>query len=199
MWILNFIPDWVFHFCVVIGLAGVIGSSLMNIIPMVSNYRHMVGLIGGVLFTVGVFMEGYIYGQQEMRDQIAVFEQKLKEAEEKASIVNEKVVTQYKTQIVKIKENTNEVIKYVDKYIDAPIDNKYPVPNAFVVLHDSASQNQLPPSASGAYEGTSDIKISEVARTVTENYGTCYGLREQVKAWQQWYTEQKNIFDNIAN
>jgi hypothetical protein len=55
----------------------------------------------------------------------------------------------------------------------------------------------LAPSSGTTVEGTSDVKASELVRTVTENYGLYYQTREQVIGWQMWYSEQKKIFENV--
>lgn len=36
---------------------------------------------------------------------------------------------------------------------------------------------------------------SVVFETVIENYGTYYEIANRLKGWQQWYIEQKKIFE----
>jgi hypothetical protein len=40
--------------------------------------------------------------------------------------------------------------------------------------------------------------LSDVARTVTINYGTYYECAVKADAWQQWYRIQKNIFEGVV-
>jgi len=40
--------------------------------------------------------------------------------------------------------------------------------------------------------------LSDVARTVTVNYGTYYECAVKADAWQQWYQIQKNIFEGVV-
>ena len=40
--------------------------------------------------------------------------------------------------------------------------------------------------------------LSDVARTVTINYGTYYECAVKADAWQQWYQIQKNIFEGAV-
>jgi hypothetical protein len=40
--------------------------------------------------------------------------------------------------------------------------------------------------------------LSDVARTVTINYGTYYECAVKADAWQQWYRIQKNIFEGAV-
>jgi hypothetical protein len=67
------------------------------------------------------------------------------------------------------------------------------------VLHDVASQNQVPPSTIGTIRGTSDVETNKLIETAIENYGTCYEMRELVLSWQEWYKEQRDIFNNAYN
>ena len=82
--------------------------------------------------------------------------------------------------------------KVVTKY-----DNQCTLSNAAIVLHNSASQNVVAPSSGPAVEGTSNVKASELLRAVTENYGTYYQIREQLLGWQEWYNEQKKIYESV--
>ena len=40
--------------------------------------------------------------------------------------------------------------------------------------------------------------LSDVARTVTVNYGTYYECAVKADAWHQWYQIQKNIFEGAV-
>jgi hypothetical protein len=42
-----------------------------------------------------------------------------------------------------------------------------------------------------------DAKLSDVATTVTSNYGTYYECAVKTDAWQEWYQIQKRIFEGI--
>ena len=122
-------------------------------------------------------------------------ELKVAEAEAKAAQVNVQIVTKYVEKIKVVKEKTNENIKYIETYITKH-DNSIVFPKSFIMLHDSASQNEVSGSTGSPDESPSDVKASELLSTVVENYGTCYELRETVVAWQDWYKAQKEVFEN---
>lgn len=42
-------------------------------------------------------------------------------------------------------------------------------------------------------------KLSDVMITITENYVKYAKCKRQNQAWNEWYTEQKQIFDTAAN
>ena len=43
-----------------------------------------------------------------------------------------------------------------------------------------------------------DAKLSDVATTVTVNYGTYYECAVKADAWQEWYGIQKHIFEGAG-
>jgi hypothetical protein len=44
----------------------------------------------------------------------------------------------------------------------------------------------------------SDARLSDVANTVTVNYGTYYECAVKTDAWQEWYAIQKIIFERAG-
>jgi hypothetical protein len=47
-------------------------------------------------------------------------------------------------------------------------------------------------------DGTpSGIEASRLLDRVVENYGSCHENAEKLKMWQEWYKEQKKIFESV--
>jgi hypothetical protein len=47
-------------------------------------------------------------------------------------------------------------------------------------------------------DGTpSGIEAHRLLDRVIENYGACYENAEKLKAWQEWYRAQKQIFEEV--
>lgn len=42
-----------------------------------------------------------------------------------------------------------------------------------------------------------EVKLSELMKTIASNYQKYHNCSDLVIAWQIWYTEQKNIADNV--
>ena len=42
-----------------------------------------------------------------------------------------------------------------------------------------------------------NAKLSDVATTVTVNYGTYYECAVKTDAWQEWYQIQRRIFEGV--
>jgi hypothetical protein len=184
---------YLIHLLLIIGL---IGSILVTIAKRVSYTAKFVAPLFYILFLTGVYLEGMIAGKTNFTKALAQYEEKLKSAEEKSIQVNEVIKTVYVDRVKVIKEKSEDNVKYIEKII-TKYDNLCTLSNAAIKLHDSASQNEMARGASGTDEGTSNVKASELLRTVTENYATYYQTREQVIGWQQWYNEQKKIFESV--
>jgi hypothetical protein len=42
-----------------------------------------------------------------------------------------------------------------------------------------------------------DTDLSDLLENANENYGNYYELKERYIAWQEWYTAQREIFEDI--
>lgn len=184
------ILQWVIHGIVLLGLFGFIYSHFVPI------YGKIISPIAILILVFGVYCEGGYFVEKEWRSKVEDMEKKVAAAEEKSAVVNTIVQTKIVEKIKIVREITNANVQVVEKIV-TKYDNICTLSNAAIVLHNSASQNVLAPSSGTIVEGTSDVKASELVRTVTENYGLYYQTREQVIGWQMWYSEQKKIFENV--
>jgi hypothetical protein len=66
------------------------------------------------------------------------------------------------------------------------------------VLLNSASRNEVARGPESVDGTPSDIKASALLDTVVENYGICNENIEKLKAWQEWYRAQKQIFEGVS-
>jgi len=194
MWFLSLIPNdttlWVLHALVAFGIATFIGSYF------VGPYKIFVTPIAVMIILFAVFFEGNYYGTKDYRAKVSEMQEKVNDAVTQSNKTNTIIQTKYVDKIRVVKENTNANVQVVEKII-TKYDNKCELSNAAIVLHNSASQNAVAPSTGKSIEGASDVKVSDLLRTVNENYGIYYQAREQVIGWQQWYSEQKKIYESV--
>jgi hypothetical protein len=198
MWfITSFLPDWFItyfvHIVLIVGLVTTFASSIVSKLPIISNYGRLVKPIGMVILALGIYLEGGLVTELAWRSKVAEFEEKVKVAEAKSAEANTKIETKVVTKIQVIKENTDENKAAISKYVT----DTCQLSNAAVMLHDSASQNEVPGSAISTVRGTSEVKVPELLTVVTENYGVCHENSEKLKAWQEWYRTQKKIFEDV--
>jgi len=195
MWILDWLPFWIFHLIVLAGLGGIIASIVFKFVPFISQYTLPIQVISIIVLVFGVYMEGGISNQEKWEAKVAEVKLEMAKKETASAEVTTKVITKYVTKIEVVKEKGNEIIKQVPVYITKDADAKCDVPNGFVVLHDSASRNEVPDTTRKVDAGTSTVKISGVATTVTENYTTYHQVAEQLKSLQEWIKLQQSIYN----
>jgi len=77
------------------------------------------------------------------------------------------------------------------------LDAQCTLPKSTVSLHDSASRNEVPERAAATDGTPSGIEASQLLDRVVENYGACHENAEKLRMWQEWYREQKKIFESV--
>jgi len=200
-WMLSLIPDslfvWIYYIFTIAGFGLYIGSKLVKWIPMMGQYKLPAELVGVVLLVVGAYLFGGHNVQQAWLARVAELEAKVKIAEEKSQQVNTIIETKIVTKVKVIKENVyvnREIIKEVaGKQLDASCS----LPKSTVSLHDSASRNEVAERAAATDGTPSEVKASQLLDRVVENYGSCHENAAKLEAWQEWYREQKKIFESV--
>jgi hypothetical protein len=139
MWILQFLPNWIFYY-ILFG-AG-IGLLIAKFLP--KYYKEIVGTTSAITFAFGLFMVGAISNEEVWQARVKEMEAKVAEAEVQSAKENiklvEKVVT--KTQIVK--QKGQDIVKYIDKEI-VKYDTKFlpggqcEIPKEFIEAHNRAA------------------------------------------------------------
>ena len=200
-WMLSLIPDSLFVWItyILFGIGGMLytASKLVVWIPMIGQYKLPAELVGVVLLVVGSYLFGSHGTEMMWRDRVKELEAKVKIAEEKSQQVNTVIETRVVTKIKVVKENVyvnREIIKEVaGKQLDASCS----LPKSTVSLHDSASRNEVAERAAATDGTPSEVKASQLLDRVVENYGSCHENAAKLEAWQEWYKEQKKIFESV--
>jgi len=196
-WLLQLIPDgifvWLTYLLFAAGVILYVASKLVSWIPLMGQYRFPAELAG----VVALVIAAYFYGGVSYREQIAEMKQRVQIAEEKSQQVNTVIETKIIEKIKVVKENvyiTREIVKEVaGKQLDAQCS----LPQSTISLHDSASRNEVPQRAAATDGTPSGIEASRLLDRVIENYGACHENTEKLKAWQEWYSNQRKIYESI--
>ena len=196
-WLLQLIPDsifvWITYLLFAAGVVLYVASKLVSWIPLMGQYRLPAELVGVAALVVAA----YFYGGISYREQIAEMKQRVRIAEEKSQQINTVIETKIIEKVKVVKQNVYITREIVRDTAGRQLDAQCSLPRSTVSLHDSASGNEIPNRAA-AVDGTpSGIEASRLLDRVIENYGACHENAEKLKAWQEWYREQKTIFDSI--
>jgi hypothetical protein len=197
-WMLQLIPDslfvWITYLLFAAGVVLYVASKLVSWIPLMGQYRLPVELVG----VVALVIAAYFYGGISYREQIAEMKQQIKVAEERSQQVNTVIETKIIEKVKVVKENvyiTREIVKEV---AGQQLDAQCSLPQSTISLHDSASRNEVPQRAAATDGTPSGIEASRLLDRVIENYGACHENAEKLKAWQQWYNNQRKIYESIG-
>ena len=192
MWILTWLPDWIFYVLTLVGITGlVIAFTVGKFIPI--QYQLALKFISTGACAFGLFVIGAISNEDIWQLKVKEMETAIAKQELAAAELTHEVITQYVDRVKIVEGKTHEIIKKVPVYITKESDAKCTINNGFVSLHDHASKNEVPESTGSVNEDSSDVKLSTVAETVSENYGTYYQVVEQLKSLQDWIRKQKEL------
>ena len=148
MWLLHWLPNWIFYAFLIAGVVGLVVSyfvRFLSFIPFVYVYKTPIQLGSIIAIAIGTFMVGAIHDNdawearvKEMQDKVAAAEVQSKE--ENVKIV-QKVVT--KTQVIRTRGE--DIVKYVDREI-VKYDEKFAkggvceIPQEFIKAHNDAAE-----------------------------------------------------------
>ena len=94
MWILNFIPDFVFHALLILSLLALAGSFVLDSIPFVSTNAKAIQLASAVVLAITVFFEGAISNESVWQARVKELELKVAKAETESAEANGKLSKQ---------------------------------------------------------------------------------------------------------
>jgi hypothetical protein len=140
MWILKFLPDWIFYGIFLVGLIGFAATYLFKYIPIPFIYMYRKPIqIGSVLAIIfGTFMSGAIYDNEAWLDRVKEMEAKVAKAEEESKVANEKI----DNKVLQAKERIVQKQVVVKQYIDREVtkyDNTCVIPKEFIEVHNKAA------------------------------------------------------------
>jgi hypothetical protein len=199
MWMLSFIPDSVLQTLIFmilfVGAAGYILGSFGNLFLGIKPYSSLIKTISTILMVGGVYFYGGYGVEMEWRNKAKELQAEIDRKDAVSAEVTEKIVTQYVDKVKIVKEKGNVIIKEIPKYITKESDANCVIPNSFIVLHNSASRNEIPDTSRTVDDTASTIKLSTVIETVSGNYTIYYETAEQLKALQDWVRQQEKIYN----
>ena len=135
MWILQFLPNWIFYLTLLAGIAAFVVTKFVRILPN----AQLIQAAGVAVVVVSIYMIGAISNNDAWLARVREMETKVAEAEAKSATTNTEIVekTVVKTQVVK--QRGEDIIKYVDREV-VKYDTTCIVPKEFVATHNRAAE-----------------------------------------------------------
>jgi hypothetical protein len=138
-----------------------------------------------------VFSFGRSYERTEWELKYAEAAAAIKNLETKAAEVNNVVVTKY---VNKIQYVDKVKIQEVTKFVSSESDKSCVINNGFVNVHNAAAAASAI-VASEADKDQSQIKLSNVASVVVDNYAECNKTKLQLESLQGWVRDQQTLWN----
>ncbi len=140
MWILKWLPFWIFYAMFFAGIVGFLSTYLIRYIPIpaIYMYKTPIQLVSVALIAIGVYMSGAISNEEAWLARVRELELKVAASEVKSAQENVKIVEKivYKEKIVK--EKGDAILQFVSKEI-IKYDDQCKIPQEFIkALNDAA-------------------------------------------------------------
>jgi len=148
MWLMNFLPDWIFHAILQAGVLGLLASFVLGFIPAISTYRLPIQ-VGAILLVIfGVWFEGAMSNQAEWEARVKDLEVKVAEAEAKSQETNVQIVTKTVKKLELVRTRGEDIIRYVDREVVKDQEvikfvENCPIPEIIISTHNAAALNKI--------------------------------------------------------
>jgi hypothetical protein len=201
----NFISAEVF---LAAALVSILGYFLLKFLPnSVKLYTVYIQIALAATLLLSIFGLGYKYSWstwQTEKNLIVQANQALKlknsQLETKSAEVTTKIVTEYVDRVKIIEKRGQEIVKLIPEFITVKDDSECRVPDNFVRLHNFAATNsgetEISETSTNANGTSPEVKISEVAEVVINNYKDYYVISERLRKLQSWVIEQETIYNS---
>ena len=144
MWILQWLPNWIFYGIFFAGLLGLLATYVMKFIPFVYVYRTPIQAVSVLAIAIGTYMSGAISNEEAWQARVREMEAKVAAAEIQSQKENVKIVEKVVTKTQIVRTRGQDIVKYVDREI-VKYDTKFApggvceIPKEFIkALNDAA-------------------------------------------------------------
>jgi len=120
MWILQWLPNWIFYAVLITGVFGLAASYLirfLSFIPFLYVYKTPIQLGSIAAIVIGTFMSGAIYDNDAWEARVKEMEEKVAIAETQSKEENVKIVEKVVTKTQVIKTRGQDIVKYIDREV----------------------------------------------------------------------------------
>jgi uncharacterized membrane protein len=142
MWILKFLPDWIFY---VILLAGIIGlvltyfTKFISFIPGVSAYTIPIRIGSYLALVIGIFMSGAIHDNASWKERVDEMQEKVAEAEKQSKVANTAINQKTRQKLAQNQQKTLIVKQYIDREV-TKYDSQCVIPKEFIKAVNDATE-----------------------------------------------------------
>ena len=146
MWAFSLIPDsvmtWIINILLIAGVAGIVLSFFLQIVPFVNRYRLPVQIVSVAVLVLGVWLKGGESERRVWQERVREMEVKVAAAEQQAREANTTIDTKVAERTANIRAQTEVIVREVPKYITREADNKCEIPTPAIGHFNRAARGQ---------------------------------------------------------
>ena len=135
MWILQFLPNWIFYLLLLTGVAALLVTHFVKVLPN----AQLIKLASVATVIVSIYMIGAISNNDAWLAKIKDLEVKVAEAEAKSAAANTDIVEKIVTKTQVVKQRGQDIVRYVDREV-VKYDTTCVIPKEFVLIHNKAAE-----------------------------------------------------------
>jgi hypothetical protein len=139
MWILEWLPSWIFYACFLVGVLGLVATFMMKFIPFLMGYKFPVQIASIILIAFGTYMAGAISNNEKWEARVKELELKIASAQVESVKINTEIVEKVVVKREYYKERGQDVIQYIDREV-VKYDERCVIPKEFVEAHNKAAE-----------------------------------------------------------
>jgi len=120
MWMLQWLPNWIFYAVLLAGVFGLVASYLirfLSFIPFLYVYKTPIQLCSIAAIVIGTFMAGAIYDNDAWEARVKEMEEKVAAAEVQSKEENIKIVEKVVNKVQIVKTRGQDIVKYIDREV----------------------------------------------------------------------------------
>lgn len=132
MWLIQYLPQWIFSLLFFVGIAGFLVTKTVRILP----YRELVLYTSIALVFLGTYMTGAKSNNDAWLEKVAILERQVLELKPKSdqanSVIDKSLVQQKQTN----RDNTRTIIEYVNREVHSDCT----LPDEAISAHNKAAK-----------------------------------------------------------
>ena len=135
MWILQFLPNWLFYLTLFAGIAAFLVTKFVRVLPN----TQLIQAASVATIVISTYMIGAISNNDAWLAKIKDLETKVAQAEAKSASLNTDIVEKVVTKTQVIKQRGEDIVRYVDREV-VKYDTTCVIPKEFVLIHNRAAE-----------------------------------------------------------
>ena len=135
MWILQFLPNWIFYLTLFTGIAAFLVTRFVRILPN----AQLIQMASVAVVAVSIYMIGAISNNDAWLARVKDLETKVAQAEAKSATLNTDIVEKVVVKTQVIKQRGEDIVRYVDREV-VKYDANCVIPKEFITTHNRAAE-----------------------------------------------------------